>query len=74
MAAAAEQVEIFGEHAGNGIASGNAGNQCSAHYGIRSNSNPGVGAIQHANNATAGFHHYSSGASHAPKRRASDTP
>ncbi|OAD57071.1 Protein CBFA2T3 [Eufriesea mexicana] len=77
LMAAAEQVEIFGEHAGNGIGSGNGGNQCSsAHYGIRSNSNPGVGgAIQHTNNATAGFHHYSSGtSSHAPKRRASDTP
>lgn len=71
LVAATDQVEIFGEQAGNGIGGG--GNQCSAHYGVRSNSNPGIGAIQHTNNATGGFHHYSS-ASHAPKRRASDTP
>ncbi|KOC68984.1 Protein CBFA2T3 [Habropoda laboriosa] len=74
LVAAAEPVDIFGEQPGNGIGSGNGGNQCSAHYGIRSNSNPGVGSIQHANNTTGGLHHYSSGASHAPKRRASDTP
>lgn len=71
LVAATDQVEIFGEQTGNGIGGG--GNQCSAHYGVRSNSNPGIGAIQHTNNATGGFHHYSS-ASHAPKRRASDTP
>ncbi|XP_076672131.1 CBFA2/RUNX1 partner transcriptional co-repressor nervy isoform X2 [Andrena cerasifolii] len=74
LVAAGEPVEIFGEQAGNGQASGNGGNQCSAHYGVRSNSNPGVGAIQHTNNATGGLHHYSSTAPHAPKRRASDTP
>ncbi|XP_076239004.1 CBFA2/RUNX1 partner transcriptional co-repressor nervy [Calliopsis andreniformis] len=74
LVAAGEPVEIFGEQAGNGLGSGNGGNQCSAHYGVRSNSNPGVGTIQHTNNATGGLHHYSSTALHAPKRRASDTP
>ncbi|XP_043264104.1 protein CBFA2T1 [Colletes gigas] len=78
LLAAGEPVEIFGEQAGNGLGSGNGigngGNQSSAHYGMRSNSNPGVGAIQHTNNATGGLHHYSSTAPHAPKRRASDTP
>lgn len=74
LVAAGEPVEIFGEQAGNGLASGNGGNQCSAHYAARSNSNPGVGAIQHTNNATGGLHHYSGTATHAPKRRASDTP
>ncbi|XP_071865447.1 CBFA2/RUNX1 partner transcriptional co-repressor nervy isoform X1 [Bombus fervidus] len=74
LVTASDHVEIFGEYAGNGTASGNGGNQCPAHYGIRSNSNPGIGAIQHTNNTTPGFHHYSSGTSHAPKRRASDTP
>ncbi|XP_053981135.1 protein CBFA2T2 [Hylaeus volcanicus] len=78
LLAAGEPVEIFGEQAGNGLGSGNGigngGNQCSAHYGMRSNSNPGVGAIQHTNNATGSLHHYSSTAPHAPKRRASDTP
>ncbi|XP_034187689.2 CBFA2/RUNX1 partner transcriptional co-repressor nervy [Osmia lignaria lignaria] len=63
-----ESVEVFGEHAGNG------GNQCSAHYGMRSNSNPGVGGNPHVNNTPANLHHYSGSASHAPKRRASDTP
>ncbi|KAG7213268.1 hypothetical protein KM043_002568 [Ampulex compressa] len=70
---AGEPVEIFGEHGGNGIGTGNGGNQCSAHYGIRSNSNPSVGAIQHTNSAAGSLHHYS-GTAHAPKRRASDTP
>ncbi|XP_020284027.1 protein CBFA2T3 isoform X2 [Pseudomyrmex gracilis] len=68
-----ESVEVFGEHGGaNGIAGGN---QCSAHYAMRSNSNPGVGAIQHAagSNTAGALHHYP-GAAHAPKRRASDTP
>lgn len=68
-----ESVEVFGEHGGaNGIGGGN---QCSAHYAMRSNSNPGVGAIQHAvgSNAAGALHHYP-GAAHAPKRRASDTP
>ncbi|XP_076175334.1 CBFA2/RUNX1 partner transcriptional co-repressor nervy [Ptiloglossa arizonensis] len=78
LLATGEPVEIFGEQTGNGLGSGNGigngGNQCSAHYGMRSNSNPGVGAIQHTNNATGGLHHYSGTATHAPKRRASDTP
>lgn len=68
-----ESVEVFGEHGGaNGIGGGN---QCSAHYAMRSNSNPGVGAIQHAvgSNAAGALHHYP-GAAHALKRRASDTP
>ncbi|XP_011144731.2 protein CBFA2T3 [Harpegnathos saltator] len=66
-----ESVEVFGEHGANGIGGGN---QCSAHYTMRSNSNPGVGAIQHtASNAASALHHYP-GAAHAPKRRASDTP
>ncbi|XP_029660885.1 protein CBFA2T1 [Formica exsecta] len=67
-----ESVEVFGEHGGaNGIGGGN---QCSAHYAMRSNSNPGVGAIQHAagSNATGALHHYSG--AHTTKRRASDTP
>ncbi|KAK2579134.1 hypothetical protein KPH14_001304 [Odynerus spinipes] len=68
-----ESVEIFGEHGSSGLGSGNGGNQCSAYYSMRSNSNPNVGAIQHANNATSALHHYS-GSTHAPKRRASDTP
>ncbi|XP_011698241.1 PREDICTED: protein CBFA2T3 [Wasmannia auropunctata] len=66
-----ESVEVFGEHGGaNGIGGGN---QCSAHYAMRSNSNPG--AIQHAvgSNAAGALHHYP-GVAHAPKRRASDTP
>ncbi|XP_017893612.1 protein CBFA2T3-like isoform X2 [Ceratina calcarata] len=71
----ADQVEVFGEHTGNGIGNGGGGgNQCSAHYAVRSNSNLSTGGIQHGNNATGGLHHYSSGGSHAPKRRASDTP
>ncbi|KZC09084.1 Protein CBFA2T3 [Dufourea novaeangliae] len=78
LVSAGEPVEIFGEQAaGNGLGSGNGnggGNQCSSHYGMRSNSNPDVGAIQHTSNATAGLHHYSGNSSHAPKRRASDTP
>ncbi|KAL6268576.1 hypothetical protein P5V15_001711 [Pogonomyrmex californicus] len=68
-----ESVEVFGEHGGaNGIGGGN---QCSAHYAMRSNSNPSVGAIQHAagSNAAGALHHYP-GAAHATKRRASDTP
>lgn len=68
-----ESVEVFGEHGGaNGIGGGN---QCSAHYAMRSNSNPGVGAIQHTagSNAAGALHHYP-GVGHAPKRRASDTP
>lgn len=66
-----ESVEVFGEHGANGIGGGN---QCSAHYTMRSNSNPGVGGIQHsASNAAGALHHYP-GAAHAPKRRASDTP
>lgn len=66
-----ESVEVFGEHGANGIGGVN---QCSAHYAMRSNSNPGVGAIQHAgSNAASALHHYP-GAAHAPKRRASDTP
>ncbi|EZA57352.1 hypothetical protein DMN91_003118 [Ooceraea biroi] len=68
-----ESVEVFGEHGGaNGIGGGN---QCSAHYAMRSNSNPGVGAIQHTagSNAAGALHHYP-GVAHAPKRRASDTP
>ncbi|XP_015179756.1 PREDICTED: protein CBFA2T2 [Polistes dominula] len=70
-----ESVEIFGEHGGNGIGSGNtSGNQCPVYYSMRSNSNPNVGAIQHSNNATNALHHYSGSSSHAPKRRASDTP
>lgn len=67
-----ESVEVFGEHGGaNGIGGGN---QCSAHYAMRSNSNPGVGAIQHVagSNATGALHHYSG--AHTTKRRASDTP
>ncbi|XP_018393091.1 PREDICTED: protein CBFA2T2 [Cyphomyrmex costatus] len=66
-----ESVEVFGEHGGaNGISGGN---QCSTHYAMRSNSNPG--AIQHAvgSNAAGALHHYP-GVAHAPKRRASDTP
>ncbi|XP_033338085.1 CBFA2/RUNX1 partner transcriptional co-repressor nervy [Megalopta genalis] len=70
LVSSGEPVEIFGEQAG----SGNGGNQCSAHYGMRSNSNPGVGGIQHTGNATGGLHHYSRSEAHAPKRRASDTP
>ncbi|KAL0102946.1 hypothetical protein PUN28_018329 [Cardiocondyla obscurior] len=74
LAPSGESVEAFGEHGGaNGIGGGN---QCSAHYAMRSNSNPGVGAIQHAvgsSNAAGALHHYP-GATHAPKRRASDTP
>ncbi|XP_014603871.1 PREDICTED: protein CBFA2T2 [Polistes canadensis] len=70
-----ESVEIFGEHGGNGLGSGNtSGNQCPPYYSMRSNSNPNVGAIQHSNNATNALHHYSGSSSHAPKRRASDTP
>ncbi|XP_047368764.1 protein CBFA2T2 isoform X2 [Vespa velutina] len=68
-----ESVEIFGEHGSSGLGSGNAGNQCPAYYSMRSSSNPNVGTIQHANNTTNALHHYS-GSSHAPKRRASDTP
>ncbi|KAG5318158.1 MTG8R protein, partial [Pseudoatta argentina] len=66
-----ESVEVFGEHGGaNGIGGGN---QCSTHYAMRSNSNPG--AIQHTvgSNAAGALHHYP-GVAHAPKRRASDTP
>ncbi|XP_036147090.1 protein CBFA2T3 [Monomorium pharaonis] len=73
LAPSGESVEVFGEHGGaNGISGGN---QCSAHYAMRSNSNPGVGTIQHAagSNAAGALHHYP-GAAHAPKRRASDTP
>lgn len=68
-----ESVEVFGEH---GSANGIGGaNQCSTQYTMRSNSNPGVNAIQHAagSNAASALHHYP-GVAHAPKRRASDTP
>ncbi|XP_076655000.1 CBFA2/RUNX1 partner transcriptional co-repressor nervy [Halictus rubicundus] len=67
LVSSGEPVEIFGEQAGNGSGG-------SAHYGMRSNSNPSVGGIQHTGNATAGLHHYSRNEAHAPKRRASDTP
>lgn len=72
LVSSGESVEVFGEHgAANGIGGGN---QCSAHYAMRSNSNPGVGAIQHAagSNAAGALHHYSG--AHTTKRRASDTP